>query len=148
LNKIDFLSSEYEYAGLYEETLYYEADNFIFNGTTDFVVSKGLIKSEKPYFFIQEFKRNEENSFPRPQLVAELISAIELNNWKTIKGCYIIGENWNFVILEKLGKDKYQYFVSKTFNSTNINDLKNIYKNLLFVKDEIIEFAKKEMKEW
>ena len=145
LNKIDFLSSEYECAGLYEENLYYETEKFIFSGTTDFVVAKGLVEAEKPYFFIQEFKRNEENSFPRTQLVAELISSVEINNWTTIKGCYIIGAIWNFVILERFKENDYQYFVSKNFDSTKIEDLKDIFRNLLFVKDEIFEFVKGEM---
>jgi hypothetical protein len=43
------------------------------------------------------------------------------------------------VILDKLERDKYQYFVSHTLNATNINDLQQIYKNLLFVKHEIIK---------
>ena len=121
----------------------YETENFILNGITDFVISKGLFYSEKPYFFIQEFKRAEDYSNPRPQLLAELISAVELNSWKTIKGAYIIGENWNFVILNRLERHKYEYFVSRTFNSTNFEDLKGIYKNLLFVKEEIIEMVKR-----
>jgi hypothetical protein len=147
LNKVNFLLREYECAGLYEERITYETDKFIFNGTTDFMVTKGLVEAEKPYFFIQEFKRNEENAFPRTQLLAELISAVELNKWSTIKGAYIKGTIWNFVILEKLGKDKYQYFVSKSFDSTDINHLKDIFKNLLFVKNEIFEMVKKEMEE-
>jgi hypothetical protein len=61
-----------------------------------------------------------------------------------MKGAYIIGAIWNFVILEKLGKNKYQYFVSQNFDSTKIEDLKDIYKNLLFIKNEIIEIVKKE----
>ncbi len=36
------------------------------------------------------------------------------------------------------GKDKYQYFISQNFDSTKIDDLIDIYKNLLFVKNEII----------
>ena len=144
LNKIEFLSYENKFRDFYELPLTYKTDKFIFNGTTDFVVSKGLVKSKKPYFFIQEFKRNEEFSNPRPQLLAELISAVEMNSWKTIKGAYIVGENWNFVILEKLGESHYQYFISETFNSTKIEDLKKIYKNLLFVKNEIIAMIKAE----
>jgi uncharacterized protein YfkK (UPF0435 family) len=46
-----------------------------------------------------------------------------------------------FVILEKLAKDKYQYFISQNFDSTKIEDLKDIYKNLCFVKHEIFEMA-------
>jgi hypothetical protein len=99
------------------------------------------VKSKTPYFFIQEFKRSEEYGNPRPQLLAELISAVELNNWNTIKGAYIIGAMWHFVILEKLEKNKYQYFVSQNFDSMRIDDLKTIYAHLLFVKNEIIVMA-------
>jgi len=142
LKKINFKLIKEEIRGFYEEPLKYKAQNFIFSGTPDFVVSKGLTYSEKPYFFIQEFKKSRENSDPEPQLLAELISAVELNNWKTIKGAYIVGENWNFVILNKLEKEIYEYFVSETFNCTKIEDLKGIYKNLLFVKQEIIDMIK------
>ena len=144
LNKIDFLSYENEFRDFYELSLNYKTDKFIFNGTTDFVVSKGLFESEKPYFFIQEFKKSQTNGFPEPQLLAELISAIELNNEISMRGAYIVGAIWNFVILEKLGKDKYQYFVSENFDSTKIVDLKGIYRNLLFVKEEIIQKIKEE----
>ncbi len=56
-----------------------------------------------------------------------------------IKGAYIVGAIWNFVILEKVGKDKYRYFVSQNFDATKIDDIENIYKNLIFIKDEIME---------
>jgi hypothetical protein len=59
-----------------------------------------------------------------------------------MKGAYIVGAVWHFVILEKIGTNKYQYFISKLFNATNIEDLKSIYQNLLFVKNEIIEITK------
>jgi len=142
LNRVKFKSFDNKFRDFYELQLRYETDKFIFSGTTDFVVSKGLIRSTKPYFFIQEFKKGKVNSDPEPQLLAELICAVELNNWKNIKGCYIIGAIWNFVILEKLGEDKYQYFVSANFDSTKIEDLKDIYKNLIFVKNEIIDMIK------
>jgi hypothetical protein len=46
------------------------------------------------------------------------------------------------VILEKLGKDKYQYFVSSNFDSTKIDDLIGIYKNLLALREEIALLTK------
>lgn len=144
LNKVKFKSFENEFRDFYELPIRYEADNFIFNGTTDFVVSKGLIKSKRPYFFIQEFKKGEEYTNPRPQLLAELISAVELNNWDTIKGAYIVGAIWHFVILERLEKHTYHYFVSQNFDATKIDDLEKIYTNLIFVKNEIIEKIEKE----
>ncbi len=144
LNKVDFLSYENEFRDFYELTFKYETDRFIFNGTTDFVVSKGLFESQKPYFFIQEFKKAQTDGYPEPQLLAELISAVELNNETSIRGAYIVGSIWNFVILEKLGKGKYQYFVSENYDSSKIGDLKGIYKNLVFVKEEIIEMTIRE----
>lgn len=138
INKINFLLRDKEIRGFYELAMSYATDKFILNGTVDFVVSEGLVESKKPYFFIQEFKRNEDYGNPRPQLLAELITAVELNDWKFIKGAYITGGNWHFVILEKLELHKYQYFISQNFDSTKIEDLKAIYKNLLFVKNEIL----------
>ena len=143
LNRVDFILVKDRYSGLYNEPLRYETDKFILNGEVDFVFAKGLTEAIKPYFFIQEFKRAEEFSNPRPQLLAELIAGVELNNEKIIKGAYIIGIHWYFVILEKKDKNTYQYFVSESFNSTKIDDLKMIYKNLLFVKDEVLKIINK-----
>jgi hypothetical protein len=142
LTKVYYKDIENEIRGFYNESLTYQTNEFILTGFCDFYVSKGLFSPEKPYFFIQEFKKGLEYSNPQPQLLAELISAVELNGFTTIKGAYIVGAIWNFVILEKLDKNKYQYFVSENFDSSKIEDLKNIYKNLLFVKNEILKIAK------
>jgi hypothetical protein len=144
LNHVEFKDFENDFRDYYELPLKYETDKFILSGTTDFVVSKGLLKSKKPYFFIQEFKKNQTNGYPEPQLIAELISAIELNNETNMKGAYIVGAIWNFVILEKIDTNKYQYFVSSNFDCTKIDDLKDIYKNLVFIKNEIIQKVKME----
>jgi hypothetical protein len=132
-NKVRFFS---------EESLVYETDKFILKGTPDFIIAKGLDRPQKPYFFIQEFKQEKGTSDPEYQLLAELISAVELNNWNLIKGCYIKGIHWYFVILKRLEKHKYQYFVSQSFDSTKIDDLKDIYKNLVFIKNEILQRVK------
>ena len=144
LNKIRFKSIEHNVRDFYENKMVYKTERFIFSGTTDFLVAKGLFETEKPYFFIQEFKKAEHFSNPRPQLLAELVSAVELNNETFMRGAYIVGAIWNFVILEKLSKDNYQYYISQNFDSTKIDDLKDIYKNLIFVKNEIIEMVKKD----
>jgi hypothetical protein len=139
LNKIHYKDIENEIRAFYNESLSYETKEFILTGNCDFYVSKGLFSPEKPYFFIQEFKKGIQYSNPEPQLLAELIAAVELNGFTTMKGAYIVGAIWNFVILEKLDKNKYQYFISDNFDSTKIEDLTAIYKNLLFVKDEIMQ---------
>jgi hypothetical protein len=63
------------------------------------------------------------------------------NNEIFLKEAYIVGAIWNFVILEKLAENTYQYFISINFDSTKIEELKGIYKNLLFVKDEIFKMV-------
>ena len=142
LNSINFKSFKYKVRGFYEAKIAYSTEKFSFSGTTDFLVSNGLLESKQPLFFIQEFKKSEEFSNPRPQLLAELISGVELNNWRLIKGAYIVGSIWNFVILEKLDKDKYQYFISQNFDSTKIGDLQDIYRHLLFIKNEIFSYLR------
>ena len=141
LNHINFKMIKQKVRFYCEEKLTYEAKNFIFNGKSDFFIARGLEIPEKPYFFIQEFKQKDKNGYPEPQLLAELISAVELNSWRIIKGAYIVGNYWTFVILEKLGINKYQYFTSEDFNSAKIDDLKSIYKNLLFIKKEVIRMV-------
>jgi hypothetical protein len=141
LSKVKFKSYEKKIRDFYDLPMSYQTNQFKLSGTVDFVVSEGLVESKKPYFFIQEFKRSEDYGNPRPQLLAELISAVELNHWKFIKGAYIIGGIWHFAILEKLDVNKYQYFISQNFDSTKIGDLILIYKNLLFVKNEIISMV-------
>jgi len=143
LNRIKFLDFIIPFRDFYEEPLIYKTDHFILSGTTDFLIAKGLEFAEEPYFFIQEFKKSIKNDDPRPQLLAELISAVELNNFISMKGAYIVGAIWHFVILEKMDTNQYQYFISKLFNATNIKDLKSIYQNLLFVKSKIIQIAQK-----
>ncbi len=142
--KVDYFMFDDEIRNFYHEPLRYETEKFIFNGRADMMVAKGLIDSEKPYFFLQEFKKGFVSTNPEPQLLAELISAVELNDEIFMKGCYIIGSRWNFVVLEKIAVGNYKYFVSRDFNCVNLEDLKEIYKNLMFVKNEIIESVQRE----
>jgi hypothetical protein len=146
LNRIKFLDTEIQFRDFYEEKITYQTSEFILTGQTDFLIAKGLESSEKPYFFIQEFKKSIKNDDPRPQLLAELIAAVELNNFTSMRGAYIVGAIWNFVILKKLAKHKYQYFVSRNFDSTDLEKLKDIYKNLLFVKKEIKQLIASEIR--
>jgi hypothetical protein len=135
LEQVDFFSPEKNISSFYNEKLKYVGKDFILQGYCDFYVAKGEFVPEELYFFIQEFKRGSGTD-PLPQLVAELIAGLEISNLKEIKGAFIIGSIWNFVILEK-NIDSYQYYVSKNFDATKIDDLKSIFKNLLYLKNEL-----------
>ncbi len=141
LNKVRFTSYEKKIRDFYELPMTYATSRFILSGTVDFVVSEGLVESKKPYFFIQEFKHSEDYGNPRPQLLAEMISALELNDWASIKGAYIIGGSWHFVIVDKVAPDHYQYVISQNFDSTKIGDLTSIYKHLVVIKHEILSMV-------
>lgn len=138
LNKIDFRDDKSGFRAFYECKLNFENENISLNGTADFIVGRGFKYLETPIFFIQEFKKGIEYSNPEPQLLAEMIAGLEISKLKKIRGAYIVGTLWNFVILEKVN-DEYRYSISDEFNSKRIDELENIYKNLLFVKNEIME---------
>lgn len=143
LNQIDFFSPENNISDFYHENLRYSTETFCLNGFCDFYIAHGLETPEKPFFFIQEFKKGDSHSNPEPQLVAELIAGLENNKFQKIKGALTTGVIWNFVILWKDG-DKYIYTISQNFDSTKLEDLKKIFQNLLFVKEEIFNLVKKE----
>jgi hypothetical protein len=143
LNRVNFELVDKKVSDFYENSISYEFEDFILAGEPDFFVAKGIKEPKTPYFFIQEFKKTKDPKYPEPQLVAELITAVEINRWQEIKGAFIVGASWHFVILEKV-TDGYQYYVSQPFLATRIDDLTLIYKSLLFVKNEIIELVDKE----
>jgi hypothetical protein len=143
LNEVNFVSEEFEISDFYHEKLSYKNENVKLNGFCDFYVAKGLNFPKSPLFFIQEFKRME-GSNPEPQLVAEMIAGLEVGNFSQIRGAFIVGAIWNFVILWK-EDEKYFYSVSGNFDSTKLDELKAIFKNLLFVKDEIFDLVRRQI---
>ena len=135
--KIDFeneiVSSWYEWglkANLNNITLY---------GKVDFMLASGIEKPNNPYFFIQEFKKATASKHPINQLLAEMLVAMKLNKIDLIRGAYIIGQNWNFVILKRVSEFKYNFFISKSFDSLFLSELKQIYKNLVYIKELYID---------
>jgi len=138
LNKVKFRIREKNIRDWYEATLNYQDENISIGGRCDFVVAKGDSILTNPYFFIQEFKR-DSGGFPQDQLLAEMITAIKLNNNDIIKGAYVMGQSWIFTILQKVKKNSYRYHISKRYDSMDIDDLKEIYKILQNLKQELID---------
>jgi len=137
LNRVDFTVNEKHIRDWYEIPLKYESKEYSFSGRCDFVVAHGYDEPINPYFFIQEFKQASA-SFPEDQLLAEMIVALKINGSDSIKGAYIIGSVWTFVLLEKTGEDSYKYFISKKYDAIEGDDLRQIYQNLQGVKSEIL----------
>ncbi len=132
LNQVDF-TAEYIH-DWYHASLGGELNGVEIKGFVDYMVATGTREPHKPYFFIQEFKPSIPDKDPEIQLLAELLITIEKNKTNIMRGGYIIGQNWRFVIVEKIAENKFEYFVSKQFDSLDLEDLKQIYIILQAVK--------------
>ncbi len=132
LNLVDF-NAEYLH-DWYHASLSGEINGVEIKGFTDYMVASGTRDPRKPYFFIQEFKPSIPDKDPEVQLLAEMLVTIEKNQTNIMRGGYIIGRNWNFIILEKVQDNKFKYVVSPPFDALNLADLKKIYIILQAVK--------------
>ncbi len=132
LNQVNFMTENFH--DWYEASFSGVVNDVEIKGFTDYMVATGIKTPEKPYFFIQEFKPAQADKDVEDQLLAELLVAIEKNQTKIMRGGYIIGRNWVFVILEKTGENRFEYFVSESFDSLKLSELKQIYLNLQAVK--------------
>lgn len=132
INKINFFSDGVR--DWYERPLQAVINDVLFHGITDYMVAKGIETPEFPYFFIQEYKKAFGENHPKNPLLAEMMAALEVNQDNLMRGAYIIGRDWYFVILRKLAEYRYEYFVSKDFSSLKIHELRGIYTNLHAIK--------------
>ncbi len=132
LNRVNFNTEKFR--DWYQYKISCEINDWKLIGQPDYFVATGLKKPNKPYFFIHEFKPMKSVGVPDEQLVTELLVAIHLNKTNEIKGCYVTNRHWFFVILEKLENSHYQYYVSKSYDGLDIDDLKKIYTYLQAVK--------------
>ena len=131
-NQVNFTTDKFH--EWYDGSLSGIVNGIEFKGFADFMVATGIDEAKKPYFFIQEFKPSSPDKNPEVQLLAEMLVTIEKNKTNIMRGGYIIGRNWFFVILEKTGENQFEYSVSKQFDSLDLPDLKQIYVILQAVK--------------
>jgi hypothetical protein len=132
LNQVDFENEPIQ--DWYEPSFSGQVNQAQLKGFVDFMVATGTDVPKKPYFFIQEFKPSIPDQHPEPQLLAEMLVAIEKNQTTVFRGGYIIGQFWKFVMLEKIAENQFEYFVSEAFDSLKLPDLKKIYIILQAVK--------------
>ena len=118
----------------YQRPLKATINHVTLSGYVDFMVAHGVEEPERPYFFIQEFKKTHTDQDPKNQVLAEMLVALHLNQATVMHGAFIFGQHWHFMILTHNADDTYEYVVSKTFDSVWLDDLKKIYTNLQAVK--------------
>ncbi|MGB0932164.1 MAG: hypothetical protein ACPGVB_15380 [Chitinophagales bacterium] len=89
--------------------------DYLLMGKPDGIIASGYLAPEKPYFAFQEFKRELDSSGdPIGQNLAAMLIGQEVNdNDQPIYGCYVVGRNWFFMVLE--GKE---YAVSRDYSAS------------------------------
>lgn len=122
------------YSNFANRTFGYDFGDINLSGAVDYTIAGGKYEPTVPYFCFHEYKKEQGNSDPRGQLLAEMLVAQALNReantgFNTIYGCVVVGRNWFWVIL----KDK-EYAVSRAYDSTRIGDLSEIYLILAKIK--------------
>jgi hypothetical protein len=102
-------------------------------GVVDFVVAMGRVNPRHPFFFLHEYKKERGSANdPLAQVLVEMLAAQTLNGTsEPMYGCYIVGRNWFFIVLEGS-----EYAVSSTFDATQ-NDIFQITAILKAIKKRV-----------
>ncbi|MFK7904139.1 MAG: hypothetical protein AB8B69_03395 [Chitinophagales bacterium] len=154
IDMVDFDLYDMEVTSFAEREMKIIYNNNILQGKVEWMVASGLHAPKQPFFFIHEYKKEKDSSNdPVGQLLVTLCVAQLLNNQKPkanlfnpepssfndipLYGTYIIGRLWFFVRL----KDN-RYYISKAYNSEEMDELVFIYKMLKAQKEMIIELVK------
>jgi hypothetical protein len=100
----------------------------------EYLVAIGQQNPRQPFFFVKEYKPEKRgNNDPLGQLLAAMVASQHKNKVDfALRGCYVLGRNWFFVVLLPDGT----YSVSDAFVSTQ-DDIFQIYKILIATKAEI-----------
>ncbi len=129
-NKVNFEADNV--TDWYEWTLAMTIGGFALSGRVDCMIAEGTEEPGTPYFMM-EFKHTLTGKHPKNQLLSEMLVGMEKGGTDLMRGAFIIGKNWNFVILRK-NRGGYEYFISRQFNSLEPENLKKIYVILQAVK--------------
>ena len=94
-------------------------------GIVDMFVATGYQKPLNSYFFIHQYKQERKrDNDPLGQLVAEMLAAQEINNDSLpLYGCYVVGRQWYFVILQGT-----EYMESKPYDAGDKDEIQLIFK--------------------
>ena len=106
------------------------------SGKVDGMIATGFRSPKKPYFCMNEYKRESDpTGDPRGQALIAMLAAQNLNDSGDIVfGCYITGKSWRFMVLENK-----TYAISKSYSADDeeIADIFRIMKGLHFQIDKI-----------
>lgn len=121
----------------FERPLAAQIQGYELNVVCDAILAtpKGIGKMKKPYFFLQEFKKQKNAGDAEGQmLTAMLIAQAKNNDEHPVYGSWVQGRHWVFATL--LGNN---YCISKYFDATEKEDLVQIIYALKELKQIILK---------
>lgn len=97
--------------------------NVTASGKVDFMLAKGKIAPQTPFFCLHEYKQeNRRENDPLGQLLIGMVAAqYKTGNKSPVYGTYVSGRSWFFVLL-----DGQKYFLSNAYNASD-PDIYQIY---------------------
>ncbi|MCU0470865.1 MAG: hypothetical protein MUF58_19950 [Arcicella sp.] len=118
-----------KYAYFLERDLAVKIGEYELSGRVDGLIATGFRNPKKPFFCLNEYKKGTDpNGDPKGQALIAMLAAQELNNNQLpIYGCYVIGRDWYFMVLE----DK-KYSISQDYScvTEEVFEIYKILKNL------------------
>ena len=107
-------------------------------GKPDGMIAGGRRSPKKPYFMFNEYKKDTDSEGdPAGQALGAMLIGQEINNKKRpIFGCYVIGQSWNFMVL-----NLNEYAISATYSTLrpDIYLVFNILKKLKVYIEQFVE---------
>jgi hypothetical protein len=134
LNRIDFTVNGY--TDWYERPLHAQFGDTELLGTTDYFIARGEKEPLEPVFFIQEFKPAFTNKSPEVQLVAEMLVAFQSSSSAEMRGAYVTGSIWKFVLMRRF-ENKFVYYVSQSLDCLRHDDATQIYTTLQTLRQQL-----------
>ena len=130
---VDF-TERYRFNLFAQRSIFATINNIELGGRTDEIIATGYREPEMPFFAFNEYKKETNpDGDPAGQALATMLVGQQQNEQKEvifpIYGCYIIGRNWFFIVLE--GNE---YATSKPFISTEYEDALQILRILFELK--------------
>lgn len=122
------------YAYFLERDLSVQIDNYELSGRVDGLIATGFRNPKKPYFCLNEYKKGTDptmdiaNGDPKGQALIAMLAVQQLNHDDSpIYGCYVIGRDWYFMVLENK-----QYSISRDYScvTQEVFEIYKILKNL------------------
>ena len=86
-----------------QRTLTARYDDHTSSGKVDFLLAKGKVVPQNPYFCLHEYKPQlRGQSDPLGQLLVAMFAVSKINDdpQRPVLGCYVLGKFWHFVVLE------------------------------------------------